>query len=155
MSSLEDALQSLCGDPAAAKAVKLGEAAVRRAQRLDERTQGPAGLTLSDLATGVALCLRKGDTPGARKLIDAGAQLFGQERLIAAVGLRSRELEAASLQRMQAMQDAQSRLTRAQPPMPDVEVDRRPLQPVPLYYEYPELAGEAPYSAEDYEVDAG
>jgi hypothetical protein len=107
-------LDGCWGDAAAAQRVALPEAAQRRVDRFARR-EGTLknAVRLDDAALAIAGALRCGDQDGAREMIQAGAQLFGSQALVLAVGQASQELEAAALQ---AEQEAAAR-----------QDDRRPL----------------------------
>jgi hypothetical protein len=94
-------LSDVLGDPMGARVAELGAAALvrngRRAQRATERDgRSRGGVRVEELATGIALALRRGDEPVARELIAAGGRFFGNA-LIMAVGQASEQLEAAAL----------------------------------------------------------
>jgi hypothetical protein len=57
------------------------------------------GVSRSEVAQRIAETLRAGDTPLARELIEAGAQLFGRTAMVTDVGLASHRLEQEALQR--------------------------------------------------------
>jgi hypothetical protein len=89
-----------------AHVARLGEAALhriqRRGQRLNERDgRVVRGIDRAELARGIALAVRRGDTPGAQQLIEGGANLFGASALIAEVGEQSRQLELDALRAAQ------------------------------------------------------
>lgn len=103
----ENWLSGIWGDATKAAAVKLPESAQRRIDRLARRDGTMRdGVRLPDLATGIAMALRKGDRLAAEQLAQSAVRLFGSPALVMAIGQASQELELASLQ---AEQEAQAR----------------------------------------------
>jgi hypothetical protein len=126
-------LSDIIGDPANAKTVELAGHALQRVMRRAEYSSqregkpGPtvrAGMTLSDAALAIALCLRRGDQPAARDLIDAAGQLFDHSQLVAQIGQAAQDFEASARQEARAMREVHAQQTRSA--TPEVQVDRHP-----------------------------
>jgi hypothetical protein len=65
------------------------------------------GVSLAEVARGIAEALRRGYEPGARQLIVAGGELFDRGALAAEVSLQAREIELNALRAAQERWDDQ------------------------------------------------
>jgi hypothetical protein len=108
MSEFDDAFSGLVGDATGAHlaVMQLGEAALarvqRRVDRLNERDgRSRGGVGLAEVATGIAMALRRGDQPGASALVAAAGQLFDHTALVTEIGLQAHQLERDALRAAQ------------------------------------------------------